>query len=70
MPLHVKVELFRIGIFENRRFTSLFRVIFEIVRSTDGNNIIIRNEFNVFRNRINEMIKYQDIFQGLARALK
>jgi hypothetical protein len=70
MPLHVKVELFRSGIFENRRVTSLFRAIFEIVRSTKSISINIRNEFNVFRNRINEMIKYHVIFQYDARALK
>lgn len=70
MPLHDKVELYRNCIFENRRATSLFRAIFEIVRSTNSISIIIRNEFNVFRNRINEMVKYQDIFQGHARALK
>jgi hypothetical protein len=50
--------------------TSLFRALFEFVRSKESVSIIIRNEFIVFRNRINEMIKYQDIFQGVARALK
>lgn len=49
---------------------SLFIAIFEFVRSMDSVIVNIRNEFNVFRNRINEMIKYQDIFQGVARALK
>jgi hypothetical protein len=70
MPLHVKVELFCSGIFENRMAASLFIAIFEFVRSMDNDIVNIRNEFNVFRNRINEMIKYQDIFQGVARALK
>ena len=70
VPLHDKVELYRNCIFENRRVTSLFRVICEIVRSTKNLSIIIRNEFIVFRIRINEMIKYHVIFQYDTRALK
>jgi hypothetical protein len=37
------------------------------VETTDNKIVSIRNEFNVFRIRINETIKYLDIFQGITR---